>query len=194
MKYIPFILLISILIIPAVTLLSLRKEIGLKQTEEYKKVFFHSKKDFRFSFISPKDRLNSIALKIWNLSLQKNKTIYFNLLSDQKNIRHLTLNDNNLPIGQMVRFSFPEITNSKNKYYTLILSAPDTQQDDVLGVYTNASDYPVMTTYHTLTSKSQLILNTYQNLADKILTDKIFIMLWVILISSFVVINKLIRI
>ena len=133
MKYIPIFLLIIIILIPAVTLLGLKKETGLKQTDEYKKIFFYKNRDFVFSFISPKARLNSIVLKMWNLSIENNKPVYINLLSDQKIIRSLRLNDSNMPNGEMLRLSFPEITDSKNKRFTLALNAPETEKDDVLG-------------------------------------------------------------
>ncbi|OGE33536.1 hypothetical protein A3D83_01030 [Candidatus Daviesbacteria bacterium RIFCSPHIGHO2_02_FULL_41_10] len=181
MKYIPIFLLIIIILIPAVTLLGLKKETGLKQTDEYKKIFFYKNRDFVFSFISPKARLNSIVLKMWNLSIENNKPVYINLLSDQKIIRSLRLNDSNMPNGEMLRLSFPEITDSKNKRFTLVLNAPETEKDDVLGVYTNAGDHPVMTTFHTLSSRSQLILDTYNNFFNKILFDKTFFVIWLIL-------------
>lgn len=190
MKYIPIFLLIIIILLPAITLLSLRKEVGLKQTDEYKKVFFHSKQDFIFSFISPKEKLNSVILKMWNLSIDKNKPIYFKLLSDQKTIRQLTLNDVNINNGDMVRFAFPEITDSKNKRFTLILSAPDTKKDDVLGVYTNTSGNPVITTYHTLSSRLLLITNSYENLSTKIFADRAFVAIWFLLFGSIIFVIK----
>lgn len=189
MKYIP-ILIIIIILLPAVTLLSLRKEVGLKQTDEYKKVFFHSKQDFIFSFISPKEKLNSVILKMWNLSIENNKPIYFKLLSDQTTIRQLTLNDVNIGNGDMVRFTFPEIIDSKNKRFTLVLSAPDTKNDDVLGVYTNSSDYPVIITYHTLSSRLQLILSTYKHFITRMLADKAFVVGWLLLSGSIVFVIK----
>lgn len=190
MKYIPILILIIILILPALVLLSLRKEVGLKQMDEYKKVFFHSNQDFRFSFISPKEKLNSIILKIWNLSIDNNKPIYFKLLLDQKTIRQLTLNDVNINNGDMVRFAFPEITDSKNKLFTLVLSAPDTKQDDVLGVYTDANNHPVIITYHTPLSKLELILDVYKNFGIKLVSDRIFILIWLILFGSTILIVK----
>lgn len=193
MKYIP-ILIIIIILLPAATLLSLRKEVGLKQADEHKKIFFHSKQDFIFSFISPKEKLNSVILKMWNLSIENNKPIYFKLLSNQTTIRQLTLNDINIGNGDMVRFSFPEIIDSKNKRFTLVLSAPDTIKDDVLGVYTNAFDYPVMITYHTPSSKLKLIFDVYNNLGIKILADKTFFVIWLLLLSSTVFLIKSLKI
>lgn len=184
MKYIPIIILIIILIAPTVTLLNLHKETGLKQTNEYKKVFFHSKKDFLFSFTSPKEKLNSIALKIWNLSIEKSKPIYFNLLLDKKIIRQLKLSDVNLSNGDIVRFAFPEITDSKNKRFTLVLSAPNTEKDDVIGVYTNAYNDPFIITYHTPSSKLRLISGVYESFTNKIFADPIFVVAWFILFGS----------
>lgn len=190
MKYLPFILIILIFTIPAITLLNLRRETGLKQMGEYKKVFFHSKQDFFFSFISPKEKLNSVILKIWNLSIDNNKPIYFKLLSNQKTIRQLILNDANIINGDMVRFSFPEITDSKNKSFTVVLSAPDTKKDDVLGVYTDANNYPVIITYHTPSSKLKLILDVYKNFGIKLVSDRIFILMWLIMLGSTVLIIR----
>ena len=92
MKYIPVVLLIIILIIPAVTLLNLRKEIGLKQTDEGKVLFFSGSDEFKFSFISPKKNLNSVVLKLKNITIRSSvgrnsKPIYFKLLENQGIIR-----------------------------------------------------------------------------------------------------------
>lgn len=190
MKYIPVILLIIILIIPAITLLSLRKEIGLKQTTEGKVLFFYGSQDYRFSFVSLKENLNSIVLKLKNISIRNSKPVYFNLLQNHKSVRQLQLNGSNIGDGDMVRFAFAEIKNSKNILYTVVLSSPETEKIQALGIHTDTSDNPVIITYHIPTSRLQLISDSYKNFVNKILSDKIFVITWLILFGSIVFIIK----
>lgn len=187
MRYLPLTSLVIILILPAITLLGLRKEKGLQQTDTYTVTFFHRKKDFQFSFVSPKDNLNSIALKMWNLSLEKNKPIYFKLSLDQQTVRQLVVNDSNIINGDMVRFSFPEVVDSKGKYFTLTLNAPETQRDDVLGVYINSNNYPVINTFHKSTNQLQLILGVYWNLIKRIIIDKTFLFFYTGLFTTSII-------
>lgn len=190
MKYIPVIILIIILILPAVTLLSLRKETGLKQTDEGKVLFFYGDQDFRFSFISPAQNLNSVVLKLKNISIRNSKPVYFNLLEDQETVRQIQINGSNIGDSDMVRFAFAEIKNSRNKKYTVILNSPETEKNEALGIHTDTFNYPVIITYHIPSSRLQVIFNVYKGLANKILTDRIFIAIWLILFGSAVLILK----
>src|SRR3989338_126192 len=115
MKYIPIIMLIIIIIIPAVTLLSLRKEIGLKQTEESKVLFFYGNQDYRFSFVSPKDNLNSVVVKLKNISIKNSKPVYFRLLDNQDIVKQIQINGSNIGDSSMVRFAFAAIKDSKDR-------------------------------------------------------------------------------
>lgn len=183
MKYLPIVLLIFILLLPAMTLLTIRKEIGLKQTNEGKVLFFSGSGEFKFSFISPKDNLNSVVLKLKNISIRNSKPVYFYLLEDQERKRQIKINGSNIGDSSMVRFAFADINDSKNKKYTVILNSPETKKDDELGIHTDFSNNPVILTYHTPSSRFQLILDTYKNLGRKIFADKIFILIWLIFLG-----------
>lgn len=193
MKYIP-VLIIIIILLPAVTLLSLRKEVGLKQTEEGKVLFFYGSQDYRFSFVSPKDNLNSVVIKLKNISIRNSKPVYFKLLENQGVIKQIQINGSNIGDSSLVRFAFDEINNSKNKKYTVILSSPETKQKEALGIHTDFLDSPVITTYHKPSARLQMILDTYKNLGIKILADKIFIVIWLCLLGSSVLFMKSLRI
>lgn len=170
MKYIPVILLIIILIMPAVSLLTLRKEIGLKQTTEGNL------------------RLKNITIRS---SVERNsKPIYFNLSENQKTIRQVQINGSNIIEDFNVRFTFPVIKNSENKPFTVILSSPETSKNEELGINTDTLSSPVIITYHIPASKVQLIFGVYKNLAERILADKIFVITWLTLFTSIVFIIK----
>lgn len=190
MKYIPVILLVIILIIPAVTLLNLRKEIGLKQTDEGKILFFYGGQDYRFSFISPKENLSSVVIKLKNISIRNSKPVNFNLLENGKTVRQLQINGSNIEDSGMIRFAFKEIKDSKNKKYTVILNSPETEKSEALGIHTDTSSHPVIITYHIPSSRLQLIFNVYKNLVTKILADKIFNVTWLILFGCIVFLIK----
>lgn len=181
---------IIILIIPTVTLLSLRKEIGLKQTNEGKVIFFSGNEEFKFSFISPKKNLNSVVLKLKNISIRNSKPVYFNLLKDQETVRQIKINGSNIGDSDMVRFAFAEIKNSKNIKYTVVLNSPETEENEALGIHTDTFNYPVIITYHIPTSRLQLMSDVYKNFVDKILADKIFATTWLILFGSIAFIIK----
>ncbi len=190
MKYLPFILLIIILIIPAITLLNLRKEIGIKQTDEGRVLYFYGNQDYRFSFISPKENLNSVVIKLKNISIRNSKPLFFYLNDNQNTIRQIKINGSNIGDSSMVRFAFSEIEESKNKEYTVILSSPESDINNAIGIHTDVLNHPVITTYHIPSSKTQLIIKVYKNFADKILVDKIFIALWLALFGTMVFIIK----
>lgn len=193
MKYIPIALLITILLIPAVILLNLQKEIGLKQENEGKVIFFYGHKDFKSSFVSPKANLKSIVLKLKNISIRNSKPVKFSLLDKLDIIRQIDISGSNIPDGDIVRFTFEEIKNSKNKKYTIILSSPESTENEELGIHTDTLDNPVIITYHVPTSKLELILNVYKNFVIKIGIDKIFIAMWIILFSVICFLLKSIR-
>ncbi len=183
-------MLIIILIIPAITLLNLRKEIGIKQTDEGKVLYFYGNQDYRFSFISPKENLNSVVIKLKNISIRNSKPLYFYLNDNQNTIRQIKINGSNIGDSSMVRFAFSEIEESKNKEYTVILSSPESDINNAIGIHTDVLNHPVITTYHIPSSKTQLIIKVYKNFADKILVDKIFIALWLALFGTMVFIIK----
>lgn len=190
MKYIPAILLIIILIIPAVTLLSLRKEIGLKQTDEGKVLFFYDDQYYHFNFISLKENLNSVVIKLKNISIRNSKPVYFNLLENQETVKQIRINGSNIGDSSMIRFAFDEIKNSKKIKYTVIINSPETEKEEALGIHTDAANQPVIITYHTPSSRLQLISDVYRNFATKLLADKTFIAIWLILFGSIVFIIK----
>lgn len=199
MKYLPVILLLIILIIPAITLLSLRKEVGLNQTNEGRMLLFYDNQDFQFSFVSPKNNLNSIVLKLKNFSIKvsvgrNSKPIYLNLLENQKILRQVQINGSNIVEESLVRFSFPEINNSKQKIYSVILNSPESKENEALGIYMDRLNNPVLTTYHIPTSKFQLIANIYASFTTRLLADKIFVLTWLILFGLIAFIIRSIKI
>lgn len=186
MKYIPIMLLVFILILPALTLLTLRKEIGLKQTNEGKVLFFYGNHNYLFSITSPKENLNSIVIKLKNISIRNTKPVYFNLLSNRETTRQIKINGSNIGDGEMVRFAFEEIKDSKNKIYTVVLNSPESEEKEALGIHTDTLDNPVIITYHIPTSRLHLILDIYKNIAERILEDKLFTVTWLILLGSII--------
>ena len=160
-----------------------------------KVIFISGNEEFKFSFISPKKNLNSIVLKLKNITIRSSvgrntKPIYFKLLENQKIIRQIQISGSNIIEDFDVRFAFLAIEDSENKTFNVILSSPETSKNEEIGINTDTSNYPVIITYHIPTSRLHLILNVYKNFAEKIFVDKVFITIWLILFGSTVIIIK----
>lgn len=195
MRFIPLILFITILILPAFTLLTLRKEIGLERTRGDKVSYFHGKENIQFSFISPKKNLNSVVLRLENINKsvsvgRNSKPLYFSLLENQQILRKVQINGSNFVNDAFVRFAFPEIEDSENKKYIIILSSPESEGGEALGIFTDAPGNPVIITYHIPSSKVQLMLDIYQDFINRLLADKIFIIIWFVILGSTILIIK----
>lgn len=198
MKFIPLILLVIILIFPALALMALRKEIGLKQTNEGKVLYFYGKEDFQFSFTSPKKNLNSVVLKLENINIRvsvgrNSKPLYFSLLENEETLRKLQISGSNFVNDALVRFIFPVIEDSENKSYKIILSSPESEGGEALGIFTDNFGNPVIITYHLPSSRLQLISDVYKNLITRILADKVFIGFWLVLMGSAAFITKKVK-
>lgn len=199
MKYIPIIIFIIILILPALTLLSLRKETGLKQTNARKVIFISENSVFKFSFVSPKRNLNSVVLKLKNVTIRSSvgrntKPIYFKLLENREIIRQVEISGSNIIEDSDIRFTFPTIENSEDKTYSVILSSPETNKSEEVGINADNSGYPFIITYHIPASKLHLISDVYTNFLQRIIIDKIFVSVWLILLGSFIFVVNLLDI
>lgn len=187
-----FILILLIIILPGLTLLSLKKVTGLKQTNEGKVLFFYGDKNYSYTFISPEDNLNSVVLKLKNILIKNSEVVKFSLLDKRMQpIRNIDINGSNIPDGDLVRFAFEPISNSKGKEYTIFLSSPKSTEEKSIGIHTDPENNPVLITYHQTTSKISLISKIYQDFILRVFADKIFISIWFLLLTlSIYITNK----
>lgn len=190
MKYIPLFIIFLIILSPGIIILSLRKTTGLVQWNEANIIYIYSDKKYESSFISPKENLNSITLKFYNLGSKNIKPLYFELAENDKIIRTLNINGMHITDRQSVRLAFPLINDSKNKLFKIILNSPESNEDDAVGIFTDDKDRPVMVTYHHPSSKIKLIEEVYKNTTLRLAEDKLFIAIWLILLGSMIVATR----
>lgn len=187
---IPLILIVIIILIPALALLIIRKETGLNQTSEGIFSYFSGEINYQASFISPKDNLSSLSLKIKNTSLENQKPVYFKLSTNTDTLRTVQINGSNIPNGydlpysDMVRFAFPVIKDSMNKKFFITLSSKESARNEEFGVFVDQNNNPVLITYHTPSSKLNQIVNIYSSLFNRVLADKFFIVIWLSFLAS----------
>ena len=91
------------------------------------------------SFTSGEDRLTAIATTIGNPNMRNKKDVILNLYEGKDLVRTSTVNGQNIPDGNFVRFVFEPIFDSKDKNYTFTLASPDAREEDVIYVYISPS-------------------------------------------------------
>lgn len=88
------------------------------------------------SLVAQKNNLSGFALSLKNPLLRNKQDINLTL-TDENNItiRNATLNGSYIQDGEYVKFIFAPITDSKDKSYTFILSAPNADKNESLAAF-----------------------------------------------------------
>lgn len=142
------------------------------------------------SFISQKPRLTGIAMSIKNPNLENDKDIQLELYEDDILVRSSVINGKNIGDGAFVKFLFDEISDSLNKEYVFILSAPTAREEFALEpFYTQEKpDWAreltfdegeveaslSFVTFHRPESRVGLINEIYQDWFNRFYADKVF--------------------
>lgn len=155
------------------------------------------------SFIAKDDNLSQIGMSIKNPNLAYKKDLFFTLLDDEgKKLRDLTISGKNIPDGEFIKFKFTPVEISKNQRFTYILSAPQARLDDALEVFlTNqrASDIDLayvddqeinsisFVSFYKSTNSISLIFKIYSEWLNRLVSDRYFFVIYLLLIFSMVV-------
>src|SRR3989344_4275127 len=184
MRYICIFYILLILLVPAFAAFARKKRLGLnRQTENYV-YYFYGENNYKSLFISPQENLNSIALKIKNPNLKNNLPARLSLSNDKIN-ENINFSGKNVGDGDWIRFTFPEIPDSKDKKFFLELSSIESSRTDALGINIDKeSSSPAITTYHRINSHKNLIFDIYKNFLIKVSQDKLFISFWILFLIS----------
>lgn len=87
-------------------------------------------------FISPRNNLVGIGVSIKNPNFANKKAININIYSDQnKIIRKVVLNGQNIADGKFVKIFFDPIDNSLNKKFSWSISSSDSTIEDAIEVF-----------------------------------------------------------
>ena len=178
MKYYIFSLIFILLISPAITALALRRTIGVDDQKENQVLEIFEDNEFTSSFVSPKDHLTSVLLKLKNSEIRNSEPINFSLYSDSEKIREVFFNGVNVGVGSWIRLSFGEITNSMNKTYHFSITSPSSTKENSIGIHTDEKGIPAIITYHKIDSYPTLVLGIYSQFFRKLLMDGPFFILW----------------
>lgn len=88
------------------------------------------------SFISTKDNLAGIGVSIKNPNFANKKQAFVNIYdSDNKIIRSITLNGQNIADGKFVKIFFDPIREAYNKRFIWSISSPASNFDDALQIF-----------------------------------------------------------
>lgn len=170
-------LFIFIMILPTLELLTLRKVTGIEQNPSGQIIYFLKDRDFKQQFISPKNNLYSIEIKLKNPDMRNRDPVTFSLSSDNKTLSKLDLNGTNIRDGDWTRFTFEEIPQSENQSFGFTL-ASNSPPDKAIGVEVNGQNQAAFITFHRIPSRLNLIIDTYQQFSNKLIADKFFLGIW----------------
>ncbi len=137
------------------------------------------------------DFLDGIGMSIKNPNLMNKKPIIMEIYKDNNVVRLSTLNGLNISDGSFIKFRFPFIVGSENKKFEIVLTSPETRNEESLGIFltnkNNIVDLGNLTAdqkiidgkislvgfYH-VNSKLGLIRYVFNNFIFKFLKDKTF--------------------
>lgn len=173
-------LFIFIMILPGLELLSLRKITGIENRASNHVINFFKGHDFQQQFISPKNNLYSIEIKLKNSNMRNHDPVTFTLTS-KDTLQKLDLNGTNIRDSDWTRFTFEEISQSQNQSFTFTLSSPSSM-DNALAIEINNQKQAAFVTHHRIPSRLNLITETYQQFLKKLMADKFFLVAWALLI------------
>jgi hypothetical protein len=130
-----FIVLVTVLILPGVLSLGIRKIPGsfqppLSDSQDVDKLLSVSQ-----SFKAQFNNLSDFALTIRNPFLRNKKDLIFTITSDRGEERKVIINGSNIPDGGYINFNFSPFTDSQGHMYKVSFSAPDTKPDESLLLY-----------------------------------------------------------
>jgi hypothetical protein len=147
--------------------------------------------------------LNAIGLSIKNPNLKNKKDITMEVYREGSLIRTSKLNGLNIPDGEFVKFVFPAIEDSKDTKFEVVLSSPQSAEDESLGIFLSKSKNTTSTelsslrlnketgdakiafvAYYQVKSKLDLIRYVYNNFTSRFLKDSLFAVFYMATILS----------
>lgn len=155
------------------------------------------------SFIAKEDHLSQIGMSIKNPNYAYKKDFFFNLLdAEGKKLTEVILSGKNIPDGEFIKFKFVPVENSKGQRFTYILSAPQAGLEEALAVFlTNqqvrgvdlayVDDQEIsrisFVSFYKSTNPISLIFRIYSEWFNRLVSDRYFFVIYLLLIFSMVV-------
>lgn len=152
------------------------------------------------SFISVKDNLAGIGVSIKNPNFANKKQAFVNIYdSDDKVIRSVTLNGQNIADGKFVKIFFDPIKDSGSREFTWSISSPTSNFEDALQIFLTTDkpewslDFKVgekltdeslsYVTLHRRENLTEVATKVLSNWANKLAGDRTFFITYFLLIS-----------
>lgn len=151
-------------------------------------------------FTSTGNFLNGIGMSIKNPNLVNKKQIEMKIYRNGVLERTSILNGFNIPDGAFVKFNFPAIESSKDVKFEIILSSPESNEKESLGIFLTKngntqlgnleSDKKIidgkiaLISYYRVSSKLGLIRYVFRTFVLRFLSDNLFAMFYIAIILS----------
>lgn len=153
------------------------------------------------SFISEKDNLSGIGVSIKNPNFANKKEARVNIYDgEEKLIRTIVLNGQNIADGKFVKILFDPIRNSKDKRYSWVISSPESVFEDALEIFlTNnppswsldlkvsgnlAEESLSYVTLHKVANPTEVLGMISSGWINNLVQDKLFLMTYTLLILT----------
>lgn len=138
-KYVLFcisILLFALIVLPIFSTFAIKVIPGGVQPPLGNTVKIYDSFIFSQSFISPEDNLTGIGVSIKNPNFANRKKLNVNIYDDEdKRIREVLLNGQNIADGKFVKILFEPIVDSKGKKFTWSISSGESLFTDALEIF-----------------------------------------------------------
>lgn len=148
------------------------------------------------SFISPKDNLAGIGVSIKNPNFANKKDAFVNIYdSDNRVIRLITLNGQNIADGKFVKIFFEPIEDSSGKKFTWSISSPTSNFNDALQIFLteNKDESLSYVTLHKRKNLTEVATQVFSGWMNKLVGDFVFLITYslmiIILLGSMLYLN-----
>lgn len=111
------------------------------------------------------DNFSGVGMSIKNPQLLNKEDVILKIFTDEELVRTSTLSGINIPDGSLVKFNFNPINESKDKWYTLVISSPNSKHgtDESLSVFLTdeKEDWLGGVTINKVTTDGNIALTTH---------------------------------
>lgn len=146
------------------------------------------------AFISGKDNLSGIGVSIKNPNFANKKEAIVNIYdSEEKVIRTVVLNGQNIADGKFVKIIFEPIAGSKDKKFSWAMSSPESIFEDALEIFLtkdppswslDSEDVLSYVTLHKVTNPLEVLGIIFSGFINNLVKDTTFFIVYTLLLFS----------
>lgn len=197
------ILILVLTVLPALATFVIKVIPGGVQPSLGNTVKIYDSLSYSQSFVSPENNLTGVGVSIKNPNFANKKNLSVKLLDeDDKLIREVTLNGQNIADGKFVKILFEPILDSRGKKFTWSVSSKESLFTDALEIFITdkkpswsldlkendkvVPDGLSYVTLHRPLSATEVLTTVINGLINKILLDGIFFAIWGLMLLGLV--------